>query len=148
MALGLEENGHVVFVCMGNIHRSPLAAAMFKIKMEGRGRQCVVESAGLIDVGCHLAANEWATHKFASHFDLSTHRSRHISAIRHTKETFFVCAEESMIRDVRSLAGVSPERVLLLHPSGVGDPRLIGYDACFTLIHTGLAMLERKLGID
>ena len=148
MAPKLEKGGHVVFVCMGNIHRSPLAAAMFKARVEARGFPCIVESAGIIDVGSKPAASEWATHKFAKTFDLSAHRSRHISAVKYTPETFFVCADTLILLDVSRLDGISEERVLPLNSfCGVCDPQYHGYDTCFTQIHTGIAMLVEKLGI-
>jgi protein-tyrosine-phosphatase len=144
-----EDDGHIVFVCMGNIHRSPLAEAMFKKKMSGRKHNCLIESAGVLDIGYQPAAAEWSTHKFGSHFDLSAHRSRHISAVKYTEKTFFVCVEETVRSAVLDLDGVSTERVLLLNaPNGVYDPRIIGYDGCFTQVHAGLAKLEMELGID
>ena len=145
----LERGGHVVFVCMGNIHRSPLAAAMFKARMEARKFPCVIESAGTIDVGSQPAASEWAVHQFAKIFDLSVHRSRHISAVKYTPQTFFVCADTLIQMEVSRLDGVSKERVLPLNNfGGVCDPRYNGYDTCFTQIHTGIQMLERTLGVD
>jgi protein-tyrosine phosphatase len=39
--------GHMLFVCKGNICRSPLAAAYMRIRMEQEGRYGVIDSAGL-----------------------------------------------------------------------------------------------------
>jgi protein-tyrosine-phosphatase/predicted ATP-grasp superfamily ATP-dependent carboligase len=42
-----SEVGHMLFVCKGNICRSPLAAAYMRTRMEQEGRYGVIDSAGL-----------------------------------------------------------------------------------------------------
>ncbi|MDP2648809.1 MAG: hypothetical protein U1D26_02525 [Patescibacteria group bacterium] len=141
----LENGGHVVFVCVLNVDRSPLAEAMFRAKMKGLGWDCHIESAGILAIEGQPAAPEWRTHHFARNFDLSDHLSRGVSVVAYTDKTFFVCVDQIVHAFASGLEGVSEERVLLLHPRGVPSPREASYDTIFTLIHAGIAMLCHEL---
>lgn len=65
---------NVLFVCSGNICRSPMAEVLFRAHAERRGLPCTVRSAGLLTVG-EPAATGATTAMAARGVDLTGHRS-------------------------------------------------------------------------
>jgi protein-tyrosine phosphatase len=144
------KGSHIIFLCQGNIHRSPLAEAMFKARMKALDIDCKIESAGVLDLGFSTgAAPEWRDFGPAQQYDLSKHRSRYIMSVPYTDKTFFACVDEGVAADIRRASKVSLDRVFLLNPPhGVDGPRLSSYQDCFVQIHTGIAKLMEKLGLN
>lgn len=66
---------HLLFVCTGNLIRSPIAAALFTQELERRGRVAAVESAGIRTVGMPAASKAVAVMSRRG-IDLSGHRSK------------------------------------------------------------------------
>ena len=143
----MERGGHIIFMCAANVIRSPMAAAIFAYKMQARSFNCRVESAGVMDLGYSTgAAPQWKQVSMAEQFDLSSHRSRHISRVPYEATTFFVCADRDVAHKVRDLKGVDQDRVLILNGvHGVEDPvhnpTVQGFKDCFTQIYTGVDKL-------
>src|ERR1700754_2918366 len=73
------KNCNIVVVCQGNICRSPLAAALLKRKLDGRGETWRVESYGnLLLSGAESPANAIEAADLLG-VDLRPHRSQHFS---------------------------------------------------------------------
>lgn len=67
----------VLFVCLGNICRSPTAAAVLRAEAARRGLALDVDSAGTSDWHAGEGADPRSTHHAAARgYDLSTHRAR------------------------------------------------------------------------
>jgi protein-tyrosine phosphatase len=65
----------VLFVCTGNLCRSPMAAALLRARLEERGDQRTVASAGLVSEGVP-PPRQVIDAMWAVGLDLSDHRSR------------------------------------------------------------------------
>ena len=148
----LERGGHVVFLCAANIIRSPMAAAIFTYKMKARGFDCFVESAGVMKMGYSTgAASLWKQVPMAERFDLSSHRSRHISEVSYKATTFFACAGSNVVDQALKLERVDPGRVLILNgrhggiADPVHDPTVQGFKDCFTQIYTSIDKFVKEI---
>ena len=72
----------VLFVCSGNLCRSPMAEAIFEdmIRNDGGAQSAGIraQSAGTWDLGCHKATDEAIEVMREKGLDITSHRSRHI----------------------------------------------------------------------
>lgn len=119
---------HVMFFCLGNICRSPLAEALFREKIESRGLEDAfhVESSGTSayhvgespDPGSQKVARERLGR------DISHQRSQQLDA-EHTRDfDYLVAMDRSNRRRALELDGADDDRILLLRdfePSGRDD---------------------------
>jgi protein-tyrosine phosphatase len=72
---------HVLFVCTGNLCRSPMAAALFAAELARAGLTgWTVSSAGTWAVAGHPATREAVAALAARGLDLGAHRSRQLTA--------------------------------------------------------------------
>jgi protein-tyrosine phosphatase len=68
----------VLFLCTGNICRSPMAEALLRHRLEERGIEANIHSAGLLDDG--RVASEYGVDEMRKRgIDLSSHRSRRMA---------------------------------------------------------------------
>jgi len=147
----LLPGGHIVFVCVGNRTRSPLAAAHFAQKMRLRGFDCKIESAGtMVGVNGMRATLVWSQLEETRGYDLSKHRSRYIGTLDLTKDTFLACLDDDSERDVRCSPIIEQSRVRLLYSTrGVFDPSdnpfLNAYRECFRQIDIGIDRLIEEI---
>lgn len=96
----------VLFVCIGNICRSPTAEAVFRAQVEksGWGRLFAVDSAGT--TGFHVGeAPDKRAQKYAAQrgYNLSALRARKITAIDFERFDLILAMEQSVLEDVRQL---------------------------------------------
>jgi protein-tyrosine phosphatase len=88
----------VLFVCTANIVRSPIAAALLKLRVQDFEPDLIVESAGLrdaaglLDDGALLALEERGV-------DLRPHRSRRLDAAMVTPATLVLGLEREHVRE-------------------------------------------------
>ena len=72
----------VLFVCSGNLCRSPMAEAIFEamIRDDGEAQSAGIsaQSAGTWDLGCRKATDEAIQIMREKGLDITPHRSRHI----------------------------------------------------------------------
>ena len=110
----------VLFVCHGNICRSPYAAHLFASRRNGNG-SIAVESAGFIgpDRPCPDTAIEVAAERG---IDLNRHRSTLITRTALTSSDLIVVMDASQKWRLEIEHGVPSSRILVL---GDLDPRLI-----------------------
>ena len=106
------EKTRILFVCLGNICRSPMAEGVFLeiLQREGKEKQFEVDSAGLS--GFHegeLADNRMRAHASRRGYRL-THRSRPVTKKDFDNFDFIIGMDEQNIKGLRNLAD-SPEKV-------------------------------------
>jgi len=72
----------VLFVCSGNLCRSPMAEAIFgeMVRNDGEAQSAGIcaQSAGTWDLGCHKATEEAIQVMLEKGLDINAHRSRYI----------------------------------------------------------------------
>lgn len=133
---------NIVFVCTGNICRSPMAEGLFKKLLEERGREDITcSSAGLAapegspaSINAKIAAQELGV-------DISEHRSRLLTRAIARDADMIVCMTREHY-DV--LNSIIPEEKLYILGGGIDDPYgcdLEVYRACAEKIKNSLPVL-------
>jgi protein-tyrosine phosphatase len=89
----------VLFVCTANIVRSPIAAALLKLRLQEIGTDVIVQSAGLRDAGPRID-NGAATALERYGVDLRIHRSRRLDAEMVRRATLILGLEREHVREV------------------------------------------------
>jgi protein-tyrosine phosphatase len=121
----------VLFVCLGNICRSPLAEAAFRQEMAQRGLELVVDSAGTGDWHVGKPPDRRAQAEALRHgIDISAYRARQVSPRDFHKFTHIIALDHQNLADLRAIAppGAGASLTLLLdHVAGmegqaVADP--------------------------
>lgn len=153
----------ILFVCLGNICRSPMAEAVFRdlVKKAGLQRQITIDSAGI---------GGWHEGDRPHHGTLKKLQEKNISSegiyARQIRPNdlhefdYLIAMDSENLRDLKELQlkyggdanifrllDLVPER----HEKDVPDPYITGdFDYAYTLIHDGcLALLEKiKQDID
>jgi len=121
----------VLFVCLGNICRSPLAEAAFRREAEQRGLRHAVDSAGTGDWHAGRPPDRRAQAEALRHgIDISAYRARQVSPRDFHSFTHILALDHQNLADLRALAPPgAPARLALLldHVEGmegqaVADP--------------------------
>lgn len=131
----------VLFVCLGNICRSPLAEAAFRLETERAGLSFGIDSAGTGDwhVG-HPPDPRAQAEALRNGIDISGYRARQVIAADFARFTHIVAMDANNLRNLRLLAPshASARLSLMLdHVAGragesVADP-YYGEDAGFAV---------------
>lgn len=146
-------NLSLLFVCLGNICRSPLAEAVMRKKY---GKLCgAIESAGTNGYHDGEGADPRMLEKAAEHgVDLSRHVSRRVRPEDFERFDFILAMDESIRADVRSFQktrGRGASRVeLFISGKKVPDPYYggeEGFERVFELVDDGCDALARRIGI-
>lgn len=113
-----EKTTRIMFFCLGNICRSPLAETLFRHKVSERGLEdrFYIESSGTSayhvgeapDPGSQKVARERLG------IDISSQRSQQLVDEHHTEFDYLVAMDRSNRRQALRMEGADPERVLLL----------------------------------
>jgi protein-tyrosine phosphatase len=104
----MKERRSILFVCTGNICRSPTAEAVFRSLSQQQGIELRVESAGLGDWHVGDAPDERAQHHAKQRgYDLSAQRARQVS-LRDFEEFDMILAMDR--GHLRSLHAMAPPR--------------------------------------
>ncbi|BFI95933.1 MAG: low molecular weight protein-tyrosine-phosphatase [Rhodanobacter sp.] len=148
----------VLFVCLGNICRSPLAEAVARRRLAEAGLDVCVASCGT--GGWH--AGEGADPRMvaaarAAGHDLSKHRARQLLARDFADHDLLLAMDRDNLREARKLAA-TPEQaeraVLFLEWTGVSPPQdfpdpwygdAAGFAAAVRLAERGVAALVERL---
>ncbi|MCZ7531832.1 MAG: hypothetical protein M5U23_00225 [Acidimicrobiia bacterium] len=130
---------HVLFVCTGNICRSPLAEHLARRRWAGQ--DIIVSSAGTHGLpGLHATTTMVAAGTELG-VDLSRHRSRDITAVH--QPDLALCMEEHQVAAVQArFPTMNRDRIRLLDTAGIIDP----YGA--TLSRYRITALQIKTAID
>ena len=149
----------ILFVCMGNICRSPLAAvaADRAFRDAGLGLPIEIDSAGTLDDHAGRPADTRAIALAAeAGLDLAPHRARQVR--RHDFDAFdlIVAMDRRNLADLQSLAPATPRAAIRLLMAFAGqdqgdvpDPYYgdrIAFERSFALIREGVAGLTKHLG--
>jgi protein-tyrosine phosphatase len=157
--------GTALFVCLGNINRSPYAAAAFQRALSRRGGpQAQVRSAGLIGPGrpCSPTTQQIAARRG---LDLSGHQSRTLEAEELATIGLFVVMDARQRQEVCDRSGCTRERVLVLgdldpspitrravqdpygHPTPVYEQAYARVDRCVEALADALSQPRPEDGI-
>jgi protein-tyrosine phosphatase len=122
----------VLFVCLGNICRSPLAELAFRLEAQARGLDVSVDSAGTGDWHVGAAPDPRARAEAARHgHSIDDYRARQIAPADFTRFDHIVALDEQNLADLRALApaGSTARLSLLLDhaPGRAGEPVLDPY---------------------
>jgi protein-tyrosine phosphatase len=127
----------ILFVCLGNICRSPMAEAVMRHHIRARGleEKVTVDSAG---------TGDWHAGECADPRTISTLRRHGIAcegAARQLRTNDFqdfdliLAMDSSNLRDIRNWLGADPAKVRLFVPQGVGDPYYGGPEGFEHMFH-------------
>jgi protein-tyrosine phosphatase len=95
----------VLFVCLGNICRSPLAEGAFRAAVARAGLDVLVDSAGTGSWHIGEAPDPRAQAEAARHgIDISTYRGRQIESADFAHFTHIFALDEANLADLRRLA--------------------------------------------
>lgn len=133
----------ILFVCLGNICRSPLAEAAMRAEAQARGLPLIIDSAGTGDWHAGQAPDVRAQATARKHgLDISHLRARQVKASDFTDFDWIFALDPQNLADlqaIRSVNGSARLNLLLdLVPGregqGVTDPYYgdeAGFDACW-----------------
>lgn len=152
---------HVLFVCLGNICRSPMAEAVFRhlVKEEGLEQQISIDSAGT--GGWHEGepAHQGTRDVLKKHGILHDYLvARQIKPIDFEQFDFIVCMDEENLATLRRMAPADKPIYRLLdfasdaHGTNVEDPYYTGrFGHVFELVQAGskglLAHIKNEHGL-
>lgn len=145
----------VLFVCHGNICRSPMAEFMMKdlVKKAGRDGEFDIASAATSSEEIGNPVYPQARRKLAEHgLACDGKRARQFTARDYSHYDLIIGMDSANIRSLRRASGGDPEgkvRLLLSytpHPRDVADPWYTGdFDAAWNDIYTGCQALLNSL---
>jgi len=149
----------VLFVCLGNICRSPMAEAVFRHQLEQHGLEGViaVDSAGTGDWHLGKPPHE-GTRGLLNRYGISYEgmRARQVRLDDYSNNDYIVCMDNNNERDVRQLFGSRSDghskvfKFMDLLPErktcDVPDPYYTGnFDEVYELISQGCARLLQRI---
>ena len=139
----------VVFVCYGNICRSPMGEALLQRALNerlGDRHDWIVSSAGVGATDGTPASRGTKDALAARGIDFRRHRARFLTPAIARAADLLVCMEPMQVEQVRRMV-VDPDKVVLLG-EGVPDPIGAGpelYEQTAALIESHIAALVGKI---
>lgn len=139
----------VVFVCYGNICRSPIGEALLARALNDRlgdGHEWIVTSAGVGATDGTPASRGTKDVLAARGIDFRRHRARYLTPAIARNAELLVCMEPMQVEQVRKMVD-DPEKVVLLG-DGVPDPIGAGpelYEKTAALIESHIEGLVHRL---
>ena len=152
----------VIFVCLGNICRSPMAEGVFQqlVRQAGLEAQIGVDSAGTAGYHAGEKAHRGTLQVLQAHGVPYHGRSRQVTKSDMAPEHWVIAMDESNVADLRRAFGDHPRLYRLLdfatrHPKvgNVPDPYYTGnFEYVYDLVVDGceglLARLQQEMGGD
>jgi protein-tyrosine phosphatase len=145
----------ILFVCLGNICRSPVVEAIARLEFARAGIDVYVDSAGTADyhIGEQADSRSLASAQRAG-YDASPHRARQLSAEDFERFDAVLAMDNSNLRDIvsRCPAASSGKVDLFLRYAGVASPLEVpdpyyGGEADFRrVIELGKMGVEKLIG--
>jgi protein-tyrosine phosphatase len=141
---------HILFICTGNLCRSPLAEGLCKKILEEKGlADTRVRSAGISALPGREAAAMAVEVAEDRDFDISDHRAKQLSKEDLEAADFVLVMEKSQLEFIRTLFGRAEDKIFLLRPFGgkrslskdIPDPygqSREKYEASFEMIDKGV----------
>ena len=101
----MSEKPAILFVCLGNICRSPLAEAAFRARAEAAGLAAEVDSAGTGDWHAGEPPDRRAQATARRHgIDISGYRARQIGRADFTRFTYIFALDRDNLAGIRRIA--------------------------------------------
>ncbi|XP_041043583.1 low molecular weight phosphotyrosine protein phosphatase isoform X1 [Carcharodon carcharias] len=96
----------VLFVCLGNICRSPIAEAIFRKLATDQGviNKWMIDSAGVIDFNVGNSPDSRALNCLRQHGTETTHKARQVTKNDFLTFDYMLCMDESNLRDLKRKA--------------------------------------------
>lgn len=146
----------ILFVCHGNICRSPMAEFMFRdmVKKAGREQEFRIASAATSYEEAGNPVYPPARRKLAEHgIGCAGHAAHRMTTDEYGEYDLIVCMDQANLRNLRRMTGGDPDGKisLLLNHCGrtgeeVADPWYTGdFEATWQDLSEGLAALLREL---
>lgn len=140
----------ILFLCLGNICRSPAAEGVFRQQAEAAGLAVEVDSAGTGD--WHVGEPPYGPMQAAARargYDLSRLRARQLAVADFSRFDLILAMDGQNLRDAQSIAPVAARaRLEGFLPDGreVPDPYYTReFDACLDIIEAGARALTARL---
>lgn len=111
----------IIFICTGNICRSPMALGFARREVAERRIAVELGSAGTGALEGSAASRNSVEACAERDIDITAHRAAQIDPEKDTPDTLYVCMTPQQIQWLHRVAGIDPERLMLLG-SGVPDP--------------------------
>ncbi|KAL1920566.1 uncharacterized protein VTP21DRAFT_943 [Calcarisporiella thermophila] len=150
----------VLFVCLGNICRSPMAEAVFAhiVNSNGLAEQFEIDSAGTAGYHVGSTPDERSVATCVKHGVKVNHRARQVSKQDFDKFDYILCMDESNLRDLMDMRPKNSKAKVHLFgsydPQGkriIQDPYyggMSGFEVNFQQVsRCSLAFLEKEYGI-
>ncbi|MCB2060553.1 MAG: low molecular weight protein-tyrosine-phosphatase [Novosphingobium sp.] len=149
----------VLFVCLGNICRSPLAEAAFRREAQGAGLDIAIDSAGTGDWHVGKPPDPRARAEAMRHgIDISSYRARQVNLQDFGRFSHILAADHQNLADLRAMAppdGEAALSLLLDHVEGlegqaVADPYFgeeDGFAETWQQVSLAAQALARKFGV-
>ncbi|BCX79059.1 low molecular weight protein-tyrosine-phosphatase [Campylobacter sp. 19-13652] len=141
----------IIFLCHGNICRSPVAEAVAKheVAKAGLADKIEIHSAALSsdEIGHTPDPRSLATLKSVGLDGLvKTHRARQVQASELSDFDLFVVMDSNNVRQFRSIFGTTEKMIKLLDDKDVDDPYYtLEFDRTLNEIQAGVANLIQSL---
>ncbi|MGP0029945.1 MAG: hypothetical protein ACLPVF_05510 [Acidimicrobiales bacterium] len=103
----------ILYVCTGNLYRSPMAQAMTNVRARERGLDVTAESAGIAESGLPISAKALAALGPMQH-EVSDHRSQPILEERFVESDLILGMERLHVREVAVISPPTWERTFTL----------------------------------
>ena len=155
---GVNQSKSVLFVCLGNICRSPMAEGAFRAAALRRGLECHVDSAGTASYHLGHAPDPRAIATAARHgIDIASQTARQIAHADFYRFTHIVALDRANLEGVRARAprdGTAQLALLMDAVDGrqgqpVADPYhgdIAAFEAAWQIINLGAhAWVERLI---
>ena len=145
----------ILFICLGNICRSPMAEFVMKelVRRAGRSNEFQIASAATSTEELGNPIYPPARRTLAEHgIPLENRRARQMSRADYDKYDLLIGMDASNLRDMRAICGGDPAGKLRLlmdytsHPHNVADPWFTGnFDATWKDVWEGCTALLENL---
>ncbi len=135
----------VLFVCLGNICRSPMAEAVFRQMVKEAGLETRIDVASAGTGGWHVGERPHRgtrTVLSANQIDIGEKRAQQLSRTDLDAYDYIIAMDAENVSDIQALFGLKVPRLLEFAPSGgpldVPDPYYNGkFDTVYQLVTAG-----------
>lgn len=143
--------GHIVFVCLGNICRSPLAEGIAKHLYQGD--MYSFSSAGTSGFHSGDSIDERSiTIAHKNGIDISGYKSKQISIYKHTQADLLVAMDKSVLTTLHQL-GFDHKKIILFGDFGLGGAEVPdpyyggaqGFENVYAMLFSGINYLLKEL---